>query len=130
MTTTTSPAGARTNAPAPAPTGRLRRVAARLAPHSTLVRVAGGVLTIVGTYLPWTIGFFPTNHSASLSVLATVCAANVRDYAVVVIEDCVNTMDSPAHHDAALMCIRTAFGFVTTSAEALELVRSWTTTAA
>ena len=70
-----------------------------------------------------------TGINTNSCVLATVCAANVRDYAVVVIEDCVNTMDSPAHHDAALMCIRTAFGFVATSAEALELVRSWTTAA-
>jgi protein-S-isoprenylcysteine O-methyltransferase Ste14 len=30
----------------------------------------------VGTYLPWTIGFFPANHSASLSVLATVCVVS------------------------------------------------------
>jgi ureidoacrylate peracid hydrolase len=42
-----------------------------------------------------------------------------------VVEDCVNTMDSPAHHDAALRCIRTAFGFVASSAEVLELARSW-----
>ena len=53
MTTTTSPAGAKSNSPAPAPSGRLHRVAAPLAPHATAVRVAGGVLTIVGTYLPW-----------------------------------------------------------------------------
>jgi branched-chain amino acid transport system permease protein len=53
MTTTTSPAGARTNSPAPAPTGRLHRLTAPLASHATAVRVAGGVLTIVGTLLPW-----------------------------------------------------------------------------
>ena len=46
MTTTTSPAGARTNTPAPRPTGRLQRLAAPLAPYATAVRVAGGVLTI------------------------------------------------------------------------------------
>ena len=53
MTTTTSPAGARTNTPAPPPAGRLHRVTAPLAPHATAVQVAGGVLTIVGTLLPW-----------------------------------------------------------------------------
>ena len=67
-----------------------------------------------------------TGINTNSCVLATVCAANVRDYAAVVIEDCVNTMDSPAHHEAALLCIRTAFGFVTSSAEVLELARSWT----
>jgi nicotinamidase-related amidase len=67
-----------------------------------------------------------TGINTNSCVLATVCAANVRDYAVIVIEDCVNTMDSPAHHDAALMCVRTAFGFVASSAEVLELARSWT----
>ena len=53
MTTTTSPAGARTNTPAFRPTGRLQRLAAPLAPYATAVRVAGGVLTIVGAFLPW-----------------------------------------------------------------------------
>jgi branched-chain amino acid transport system permease protein len=52
-TTTTGPAGEKTNAPAPQPTGRLERVAAPLAPHATAVRVAGGVLTLLGTWLPW-----------------------------------------------------------------------------
>lgn len=45
-------------------------------------------------------------------VLATVTAANVRDYAVIVVEDCVDSMDGPALHEAALQCIRTAFGHV------------------
>ena len=53
MTTTTSPAGTRTNTPAPPPAGRLHRVTAPLAPHATAVQVAGGVLTVVGTLLPW-----------------------------------------------------------------------------
>ena len=52
-TSTTSPAGARQNAPAPAPEGRWRRLTAPLAPYATAVRVAGGVLAIIGTYLPW-----------------------------------------------------------------------------
>ena len=50
-------------------------------------------------------------------VPSTACAACSRDYAVVVIEDCVDTMDGTALHDAALACIRTAFGAVMRSEE-------------
>jgi branched-chain amino acid transport system permease protein len=53
MTTTTSPARAKANSPAPATTGRLHRVAAPLAPYATAVRVAGGVLTVLAALLPW-----------------------------------------------------------------------------
>jgi branched-chain amino acid transport system permease protein len=53
MTTTTSPARAKANSPAPAATGRLHRLAAPLAPHARAVRVAGGVLTVLGALLPW-----------------------------------------------------------------------------
>jgi biuret amidohydrolase len=66
-----------------------------------------------------------TGINTNSCVLATACAANVRDYAVVVIDDCVDTMDSPGHHEAALMCLRTAFGFVMSSDDALALARSW-----
>jgi len=55
---------------------------------------------------------------------ARVVAANAacsRDYAVVVIEDCVDTMDGPALHEAALACIRTAFGLVMRSDEIQKL---------
>ncbi len=45
-------------------------------------------------------------------MLATTTAANVRDYSVIVVKDCVETMDGPALHEAGLLCIRTAFGFV------------------
>jgi protein-S-isoprenylcysteine O-methyltransferase Ste14 len=48
------------------------RPPARSQAHGILPRTAA----FVGTYLPWTIGFFPTNHSASLSVLATVCVVS------------------------------------------------------
>jgi branched-chain amino acid transport system permease protein len=53
MTTTKGPAGETAAAPVLAPTGRLHRVAAPLAPHATAVRIAGGVLTLVGALLPW-----------------------------------------------------------------------------
>jgi len=54
MTTTTNPAGAPA-APRPpgAPSGRVTRLMAALAPHATAVRAAGGVLTLVGALLPW-----------------------------------------------------------------------------
>ena len=39
----------------------------------------------VGTYLPWTIGFFPAFHSASLSVLATVCVVSGMLLAIITV---------------------------------------------
>jgi nicotinamidase-related amidase len=65
-----------------------------------------------------------TGINTNSCVLATACAANVRDYAVVVVEDCVDTMDSPEHHSAALLCLKTAFGHVMTSAEILAEMKS------
>ncbi len=53
-----------------------------------------------------------TGVNTNSCVLATTTAANVRDYAVIVVEDCVETMDGPALHEAGLLCIRTAFGSV------------------
>jgi nicotinamidase-related amidase len=58
-------------------------------------------------------------------VLATAIAANVRDYAVVIVEDCVGTMDTPAHHEAALRCLRTAFAHVADTAEVLAAAAAW-----
>ena len=63
-----------------------------------------------------------TGVNTNSCVLSTVCAACSRDYAVIVAEDCVDTMDGPALHDAALACIRTAFGFVMTSDEIVNLL--------
>src|SRR4051794_39079683 len=56
-----------------------------------------------------------TGINTNSCVLATAASANVKDYAVIVVEDCVDTMDPPELHAAALACIRTAFGFVLTS---------------
>lgn len=80
----------------------------------------------IGTDLDFTLRahgintLYVTGVNTNSCVLSTVAAACSRDYAVVVVEDCVDTMDGPALHDAALACIRTAFGFVVAS-EALEL---------
>ena len=60
-----------------------------------------------------------TGINTNSCVLATVCAANVRDYAAVVIEDCVDTMDGANLHQAALLCIKTAFGWVMPAQQAL-----------
>ena len=56
-----------------------------------------------------------TGVNTNSCVLATTVAANVRDYSVVVVEDCVDTMDGPALHEAGLACISTAFGIVVTA---------------
>ncbi len=61
-----------------------------------------------------------TGVNTNSCVLATVTAANVRDYAVIVVEDCVDTMDGAALHEAGLLCIRTAFGFVLSTAEVMR----------
>jgi biuret amidohydrolase len=45
----------------------------------------------------------------------------VRDYAVIVVQDCVETMDGAALHEAGLLCIKTAFGFVLDTAEIMSL---------
>ena len=55
-------------------------------------------------------------------VIATATAACCRDFAVVVVSDCVDTMDGGALHEAALAVIGRAFGQVMTAAEALASV--------
>jgi nicotinamidase-related amidase len=62
-----------------------------------------------------------TGVNTNSCVLSTVAAACSRDYAVIVPSDCVDTMDDPSLHDAALLCIRTALGFVMTSKELMRL---------
>ncbi len=55
---------------------------------------------------------FVTGVNTNSCVLSTVAAACSKDFSVLVVEDCVDSMDGPALHEAALACIRTAFGFV------------------
>jgi nicotinamidase-related amidase len=73
-----------------------------------------------------------TGVNTNSCVLATTTAANVRDYAVIVVEDCVDSMDGPELHAAGLACIRTAFGFVmdTDAVMALEALASSRSSAA
>jgi len=53
-----------------------------------------------------------TGVNTNSCVMATATAACCRDYAVVVVSDCVDTMDGPQLHAAALRVIGTAFGQV------------------
>ncbi len=62
-----------------------------------------------------------TGINTNSCVLGTAVSANVKDYAVIVVEDCVGTMDPPELHAAALACIRAAFGFVLTSEAVRQL---------
>lgn len=55
-----------------------------------------------------------TGVNTNSCVIATTIAGNTRDYSMVVVEDCVDTMD-PSLHDAALAVIRQAFGWVATT---------------
>lgn len=55
-------------------------------------------------------------------VIATALAASVRDFAVFVVEDGVDTMLTRELHDAALAVIDASFGWVIDSATALELL--------
>ncbi len=63
-----------------------------------------------------------TGVNTNSCVLATTTAANVRDYAVIVVEDCVDTMDGPELHAAGLACIRTAFGAVMGTDDLLQSI--------
>ena len=62
-----------------------------------------------------------TGVNTNSCVLSTVAAACSRDYSVIVPEECVDTMDAPELHGAALLCIRTAFGFVMKTDEVMAL---------
>jgi biuret amidohydrolase len=61
-----------------------------------------------------------TGVNTNSCVLSTVAAACSKDYAVIVVEDCVDTMDGAPLHEAALLCIRTAFGFVLSTDEVMR----------
>lgn len=59
-----------------------------------------------------------TGVNTNSCVMATSVAGNVRDYAVVVVRECVDSMD-PDLHEAALRVIDRAFGWVMTTDEVL-----------
>ena len=68
-----------------------------------------------------------TGVNTNSCVMATSTAACCRDFAVVVVSDCVDTMDGRELHDAALKVIGRAFGQVMTTDEALAAVGASTT---
>ncbi|MCU1614561.1 MAG: hypothetical protein JWO98_2101 [Frankiales bacterium] len=59
-----------------------------------------------------------TGVNTNSCVLATTVSGNAKDYAVVVVDGAVDTMD-PQLHEAALAVIRQAFGWVVTLKEAV-----------
>lgn len=61
-----------------------------------------------------------TGVNTNSCVLATTVIASTKDYACVVVEDCVDTVDGPSLHRAALDCIERAFGWVTDSANVFD----------
>ena len=67
-----------------------------------------------------------TGVNTNSCVLATAASACSRDYAVIVVADCVDTMDGPDLHRAALLCIQTAFGWVMPSQEVFRSLRGQT----
>ena len=75
------------------------------------------VLDTVGANL-----LFLTGVNTNSCVLTTTIVASTRDYACVVVSDCVDTMDGPAFHDAALDLIQGAFGWVMSSTDALMAI--------
>lgn len=60
-----------------------------------------------------------TGINTNSCVLATTVAANIRDYAAIVVRDCVGTMDKRLH-DPALDIIDGAFGWTLTTAAVLD----------
>lgn len=60
-----------------------------------------------------------TGINTNSCVLATAIGANIRDYAAIVVRDCVGTMD-PRLHEPALDIVDAAFGWTLTSAAVLE----------
>ncbi|WP_210238489.1 cysteine hydrolase family protein [Aquibacillus sediminis] len=65
-----------------------------------------------------------TGVNTNSCVLATTVDGSVKDFNAIVIEDCVDTMDGEELHEAALKVISTAFGWVRSSSEVIELVKS------
>jgi nicotinamidase-related amidase len=59
-----------------------------------------------------------TGVNTNSCVLATTVSGNAKDYAMVVVDGAVDTMD-PQLHDAALAVIRQAFGWVVSVREAV-----------
>ena len=64
-----------------------------------------------------------TGVNTNSCVLATSTYASCLDYRVVVIENCVDSMDGPDLHEAAVKVIRSAYGKVLESEEVIKEIR-------
>lgn len=65
-----------------------------------------------------------TGVNTNSCVLTTTIVASTRDYACVVISDCVDTMDGDTYHRNALAMIERAFGWVMSTDEAVATLRT------
>lgn len=65
-----------------------------------------------------------TGVNTNSCVLATTIVASTKDFGCVVISDCVDTVDGPDLHEAALTCIERAFGWVSTSHEVFPMLQA------
>ena len=63
-----------------------------------------------------------TGVNTNSCVLATAITASTRDFATIVVTDCVDTVDGPDFHRNALALIERAFGWVLPADEALAAV--------
>jgi nicotinamidase-related amidase len=61
-----------------------------------------------------------TGVNTNSCVLATTIIASTKDFSCVVIEDCVDTVDGPDFHSAALACIKRAFGWTSESNDVFD----------
>jgi nicotinamidase-related amidase len=63
-----------------------------------------------------------TGINTSSCVLCTAFEATNKDYKVYVVEDCVDSMDGPEFHDAAVMLINRIIGKVVKADDMVKLV--------
>jgi nicotinamidase-related amidase len=63
-----------------------------------------------------------TGVNTNSCVLTTAITASTRDFAAIVVSDCVETVDGPEFHEQALRLIERAFGWVLPSSEAIAAV--------
>ena len=63
-----------------------------------------------------------TGVNTNSCVLATTIVASTKDFGCIVVADCVNTVDGPDLHEAALACVERAFGWVSNSKDVFDVL--------
>ena len=63
-----------------------------------------------------------TGVNTNSCVLATTIVASTKDFGCIVVADCVETVDGPDLHEAALACIERAFGWVSNSEHVFDVL--------